>query len=76
MEREDIPSIREDVFKWRMDQAIRNAAKAGEVTHPNQTIILADYGGQKQVKKTSKDPKVMSRARGTGVPNLGTVGVG
>jgi hypothetical protein len=36
MEREDIPNIREDVFKWRMDQAIRNAAKAGELTHPNE----------------------------------------
>jgi hypothetical protein len=27
---EDIPPIQRDVFKWRMDQAVRNAAKAGE----------------------------------------------
>ncbi|KAF2028939.1 hypothetical protein EK21DRAFT_68666 [Setomelanomma holmii] len=30
MAEEEIPNIAQDVFKWRMDQAIRNAVKAGK----------------------------------------------
>jgi hypothetical protein len=32
LEQEEIPHAQEDVFKWRMDQAFRNAVKAGEVS--------------------------------------------
>jgi hypothetical protein len=36
LEREGIPHVREDVFRWRMDQAIRNAAKAGKFIRPEK----------------------------------------